>query len=255
MPRYEEEQSSRRKRYDDGYSNGHGSRDSYSSSSRRRSPNRSRSPDHRRRRDYEYEGSSHRSRRDNEDDWRRRRDAEDGRVRRREYSDVDNHRDGERYGSRSSKRERIDATESYSALHKRSRSRSPPRNGSNVAQTKNPVNSGSIAASKPDDKLKSKKEKLEAWRREREKKALDEARQRAATVTASLDKASECIRREVVTCKLSQFALSSQFQLRFLRQRQTYLRLSRLQISKVYHQRQSWTFPRASKRTSLLWTM
>lgn len=202
MARYEEEQSSRRKRYDDGYSNGHGSRDSYSSSSRRRSPNRSISPDYRRRRDYEYEGSSHRSRREN-DDWRSRRDADgDGRVR-------DSYRDGERHASRSSMPDRRDTTEPHSASRKRSRSRSPlSRDGDRSSQVQTAVETLKPAApTKVDDKLKSKREKLEAWRKEREKKALEEARQRAALVNASLGKSSEwCIREGQANTSLTGYA-------------------------------------------------
>ncbi|UZJ54669.1 hypothetical protein CBS101457_003989 [Exobasidium rhododendri] len=190
----DDEHSSRRKRYDDGsYSSGQRPRDSYSSSSRRHSPTRSRSPDldrHRRRRDHTETSSSsiasshrHRSSRGGEDDWRRRDDAERDRlrqVRRREFSNVDSHRYGERRMSGQAAGN-DDTRLPSESQKKRSRSRSPiPTSAghlpdTSVSEVKESVKNGSSSPAPAVDKLRSKKEKLEAWRRERERKALEEA--------------------------------------------------------------------------------
>jgi ATP-dependent RNA helicase DDX46/PRP5 len=109
-------------------------------------------------------------------------------------------------------RDRRDTTEPHSAYRKRSRSRSPPsRNGERASQMKsNAEPSTSAAPAKVDDKLKSKREKLEAWRKEREKKALEEAKQRAASVNVSLGKSSEwSMRRTKIDTPLNSFCIAA----------------------------------------------
>lgn len=215
MARYEEEYSSRRKRYEDDYSRGDASRDSYSSSSRRRSPGRSRSPEsnrYRRRREYEYEdGSSgrsisHRHHRDGDDDDFRKRgvkvDAE-RRSRHREHSNSESDRNGEKFESRSSRREYANTTEPRPVISNIWGSGSPSRqlpSSNGTTSSTDPVKGGvaevagsASLAKGADDKIKSKKEKLEAWRKERERKALEEAKQRAAVVNDSLSKKNELV--------------------------------------------------------------
>lgn len=103
---------------------------------------------------------------DRDRDWDRPRDRDRDRDRDR-YRD-DRRRDSYRDGGRDDRKDE----------HRRSRSRerrgaqppTPPRNKSETLQTPPPE----------DDKLKAKRAKLEAWKKEREaKKALDEAKAKA----------------------------------------------------------------------------
>jgi hypothetical protein len=196
----DDEHSSRRKRYEEGgNSSGHRPRDSYSSSSRRRSPTRSRSPDldrHRRRREHTDASKSatgghrHRGSRGLEDDWRRRDDDVRDRYERRR--EVDSYRDGER---RVSTTGGVD-TKIRPEHRRRSRSRSPlpptteKGQESNMSEPKAVEKTGPSSPT-PADKLKSKKEKLEAWRRERERKAQEEANQKADKVAVPLSNGGE----------------------------------------------------------------
>ena len=98
-------------------------------------------------------------------------------------------RDGERDDARSTGRERR-GTAQENALQPRSSS--PERAaGKAILSVKSSAETGASPPAEADTKLRSKKEKLEAWRKERERKALEEAKQRAAAVNASLNRKGE----------------------------------------------------------------
>ncbi|PWN37778.1 P-loop containing nucleoside triphosphate hydrolase protein [Meira miltonrushii] len=171
--RYENDDYRRRKHHDDEYSRG--ITDSYSSSSRRRS----RSPPLRdrystSRRDPDLAASSSRSNggaRHWKDDDRR----DDRYDRNRHGNERDWRRDDQYRSERSGLRER--SREQYDESRRREGASTSRSNSMAEGSTKD---SKDITATTNEDKQKSKKEKLEAWRKERERKAAEEAKQKAA---------------------------------------------------------------------------
>ena len=105
---------------------------------------------------------------DRERDWDRPRDRDRDRHHDDRYRE-DRRRDSYRDSGRDDRRD-SDRRRSRSRERRAAQPPTPPRNGTDTAQATLPE----------DDKLKAKRAKLDAWKKEREaKKALDEAKAKA----------------------------------------------------------------------------
>lgn len=188
--RNEHDDYRRRKHRDEEHGGNHSVKDSYSSSSHHRSRSRSRSPPIRnvqstsRRRDDHYgsprmnsirEGGGRHWREDDRHYGRHQRDIAS--------SDRDWRRDDQTW----KERDRVRDRDKERLFEPRRQVDIAPSSSSNSHLNDIPkgpnctIDNKSIGSTVTEDKQRSKKEKLEAWRKEREKKAAEEAKQKATT--------------------------------------------------------------------------